>query len=141
GCSAPPIGAPGPLSSPPEACHGPSFPGFSTLVVPPPVRVREGQESGRRPGDPERAAGRNRGRAVYSERPKRQRRADRHAQDPGRPVLECHRSAVDGIRRARCGGVKGYPETDPCATRTYVDGVLGAPSFLGPPGPEAIREG
>src|SRR5262249_30045127 len=36
---------------------------------------------------------------------------------------------------------KGYPETDPCATRTYGDGVPGAPSFQGPPGPEAIREG
>src|SRR5262249_2836555 len=43
--------------------------------------------------------------------------------------------------RPRAGGVKGYPETDPCATRTYGDGVPGDPSFPGPPGPEAIREG
>src|SRR5262249_24264384 len=62
----------------------------------------------------------------------------------GRPVEDQRLGGVWGDLVGPLRGqveLKGYPETDPCATRTYVDGVLVAPSFLGPPGPEAIREG
>jgi hypothetical protein len=37
--------------------------------------------------------------------------------------------------------LKGYPEIQPCATRSYGEWVPRTPAFPGPPGPQAVRKG